>query len=531
MQKICDICGEKYAELFDRTIINNQEVCYGYCNDCYQSAVRAGKVPSEVAYAKSKRRGLECASCKHTVEEYSKTMLLGCADCYVNMRDVAIDGALSMQNIFPNDFNLKHTYPNRKNQPVSIMERGEGEVERTQKYSSDEHALNYGDGEHPQRYDLGERTSKYSDDKRISKYDDCDNTPKCGEGDHTLKSADKCTLRELVECNVMSSRIRLARNIRGLQFPKYIQLTDNRVVDLINGCQKASLGVFDGRVLLMSKLSKAEKCALIERHIISLPLANNTQNGAVIAEGSGTFGGMSVMVNEEDHVREQCINVGFDLVGAYKRICEYDEALLKILPIAYDEQLGFLTACPSNLGTGMRASVMLFLPALKRAGAIEDALKTFKNSFGLTIRGVFGEGSDAVYDMYQISNSKTLCVSEKETIEQLEQAVVRMCYCERVALEKLVREQNTQLLDRISRSYGVLKSAYFITAQELSSLLVDVKIGVILGILPIKTTRPLDEMIWACTPSSLQILTGGNDVDECNKTRAKIVRKILAEEE
>lgn len=520
MQKICDICGEKCAELFDRTIINNQEVCYGYCNDCYQSAVRAGKVPSEVAHARAQRRGLECPKCKHTVEEYKRTMLLGCADCYVNMRDVALDGALSMQSIFPNDFNLKHTYPNRQNQPVSIM--ASGEVESTQKYNSDERFLNYDDSERAPKYENCEYGKKRGDDDRI---------PKSDVRDHTLKSADKCTLRELVECNVMSSRIRFARNIRGLQFPKYIQLTDNRVVDLINGCQKASVGVFDGRVLLMSKLSKAEKCALIERHIISLPLANNTQNGAVIAEGSGTFGGMSVMVNEEDHIREQCINVGFDLVGAYKRICEYDEALLKILPIAYDEQFGFLTACPSNLGTGMRASVMLFLPALKRAGAIGDALKTFKNSFGLTIRGVFGEGSDAVYDMYQISNSKTLCVSEKETIEQLEQAVVRMCYCERVALEKLVREQNTQLLDRISRSYGVLKSAYSITAQELSSLLVDVKIGVILGILPIKTTRPLDEMIWACTPSSLQIITGGNDVEECNKTRAKIVRKILAEEE
>lgn len=484
MQKICDICGVKEAELFDRTVINNIAVCYGYCKSCYQDAIRCGKTPAEVAHAKAMRKGLECTSCKHTVEEYRRSMLLGCADCYVNMREVAIEGALSMQNIIPGAFNLKHTYANRSNPPTSIIM---GEKEKV------EQSLN--------------------------------------SAEHTLKSADKCTLRELVDCNVMSSRIRFARNIRGLQFPKYIQLTDNRVVDLINGCQKASSGIFDGRTLLMSKLTKAEKTALIERHIISLPLANNTQNGAVIAERDGTFGGMSVMINEEDHIREQCINVGFDLVGAYKRICKYDDALLKILPIAYDEQLGFLTACPSNLGTGMRASVMLFLPALKRAGAIGDALKTFKNSFGLTIRGVFGEGSDAVYDMYQISNSKTLCVSEKETIEQLEQAVVRMCYCERVALEKLVREQNTQLLDRISRSYGVLQSAYSITAQELSSLLVDVKIGVILGILPIKTTRPLDEMIWACTPSSLQIITGGNDIEECNKTRAKIVRKILAEEE
>ena len=106
------------------------------------------------------------------------------------------------------------------------------------------------------------------------------------------------------------------------------------------------------------------------------------------------------MINEEDHIREQCVEEGFNLKRAYERLRVYDERLLHTLPIAYDSQLGFLTACPTNLGTGMRASCMLFLPALKRAGAIEDALKTFKSEFGLTVRGVYGEGSEAAYDMY-----------------------------------------------------------------------------------------------------------------------------------
>ena len=174
---------------------------------------------------------------------------------------------------------------------------------------------------------------------------------------------------------------------------------------------------------------------------------------------------------------------------------------------------------------------MLFLPALKRAGAIEDALKTFKSEFGLTIRGVYGEGSEAAYDMYQISNSRTLGVSEDEIISQVEQAVARMCYCERVALEKLVKERQTELLDGISRSYAVLKGAYTLTAQELMKLLVDVKIGVILGVLPIKSTAVTDEMIWACSASSLQIITNGSSQEERDKTRARIVRKLLSEEE
>lgn len=272
------------------------------------------------------------------------------------------------------------------------------------------------------------------------------------------------------------------------------------------------------------------KKALIERHIISLNLANNDSSGAVIVEGDTKYGGISVMVNEEDHIREQCVVDGFNLAGAFERLHRYDVNLIKSVPVAYDEQLGFLTACPTNLGTGMRASVMLFLPALKRAGAIEDALKTFKTEFGLTIRGVFGEGSEAAYDMYQVSNSRTLGVSEESIIGQVEQAAVRMCYCERVALERLVRDKQTELLDGISRSYAVLKSAYALTSKELMKLLVDVKLGVILGILPIKNTRKLDETIWSCTSSSLSIITGGNSDEERDKMRAQIVRKILAED-
>lgn len=344
-----------------------------------------------------------------------------------------------------------------------------------------------------------------------------------------LKDADFCTVEELTVSNVVSSRIRLARNVRGIPFAGSKRSVNPKLLDVIKGAAIAAEGLFDFEICLMSRLTKQQKTALVERHLISLPLANNTATGAVIIERDTQ--NMSIMLNEEDHIREQCVVNRFDLQGAYKRIDAYDDKLIKTLPIAYDNELGFLTACPTNLGTGMRASAMLFLPALKRAGAIDDALATFKKEYGLTVRGVYGEGSNAGFDMYQISNSRTLGVDEKTIIKQVEDAVVRMCYCERVALSKLVLERKSALLDGIMRSYSILRGAYSISSQELMQLIVDVKMGVILDILPIKyTTTKLDELAVLCSPSSICILTGDCSESERDIRRAQMVRRILSEE-
>ncbi len=476
--RICDICGVREATLFESVVVVNNPVEYAYCQSCYENALKCGKSPHEEADYRLSRRTKECKYCGYTIEDFEKNFLFGCANCYSQMRKIALGAASKSQGV--NAELLQARPPQNVVHSVCELESENG--------------------------------------LRLQQ-----------SGLNTLKSAKDCTVNELVKNNVVSSRIRLARNVVGLEFPRNLKVTDERVVNLINGAYSAAQGVFEARLLPMNKLDKERKKALIERHLISLALANNTQNGAVIVEGDKKFG-ISVMLNEEDHIREQCVEEGFNLKGAYERLRAYDERLLHALPIAYDAQLGFLTACPTNLGTGMRASCMLFLPALKRAGAIEDTLKTFKSEFGLTIRGVYGEGSDAAYDMYQISNSRTLGVSEGEIISHVEQAVARMCYCERVALEKLVKEKQTELLDGISRSYAVLKGAYALTAQELMKLLVDVKIGVILGILPIKSTAITDEMIWACSSSSLKIITNGSSDEDRDKTRAKIVRELLSEE-
>lgn len=481
MQKKCDICGEREATLIDRVVEDNKSVEYVYCEACYTRALKSGKNPYEEARKSLSRRGKECKKCGCTVEKLEETFLFGCADCYDEMRAVAIDSALRSQRI---------DFEDLQGNPPAIRVHGTCDLSGT-----------------------------LFDDKGVESSD----------GKKYLKSARDCSLGELVQNNVVSSRIRLARNVRGLEFPSYQKVTDERCVNLMNEAYFSAQGVFNARLLPMNKLSKVQKKALIERHVISLNLANNDARGAVVLEGDKKFG-ISIMINEEDHIREQCVEEGFNLIKAYDRLHAYDVQLMQRLPIAYDRQLGFLTACPTNLGTGMRASVMLFLPALRRAGAIDDALNTFKTEFGLTVRGVFGEGSEAAYDMYQISNSRTLGVSEEAIINQVEQSVVRMCFLERVALEKLLREKQTALLDGISRSYALLTGAYTLSSQELMKLLVDVKLGVILGILPIKSTKKLDEMIWSCTSSSLSIITGGNSDEERDKMRAQIVRNILAED-
>ena len=221
---------------------------------------------------------------------------------------------------------------------------------------------------------------------------------------------------------------------------------------------------------------------------------------------------------------------GFDLPHAYGRLNVYDDRLLDEIPVAYDPELGFLTACPTNLGTGMRASVMLFLPALKLAGAIEDEVNRFVREYGMTVRGVYGEGSEAKGDMYQISNTRTLGVTEEEIISSVERAALEMCLRESEAREKLVRRKGAALYDKVARSYGILTNAYKLTSAELMNMISDVKLGVILDILPLKDTETLDKLLVWCSAANLTAVTGECSPTERDIRRAAIVKGILQKE-
>ena len=493
--RICDICGQREGTLVDRTLKNNVQVEYAYCEACYKSLLKRGVNPQIEVDRIRKYNAKVCPVCGTTAEDVDNTLLFGCPECYNSMRAYALRIVAETQGA------TRHV--GKAAIPFDLSKAGA----RSGYLKSD--------------------FSIYATSKDFVKRIFDTSELKIG-GKRRFKTADECSENELTAPTVISSRVRLARNLRGLAFPRNMQPYCHNLDDELSGAYAASKGIYDARVRKICELDNSQKKALVERHIISLNLANNETNGAVIVDGGNT--GFSVMINEEDHIREQCVVDGFDLQTAFKRLDAYDTNLMRNLPIAYDGELGFLTACPTNVGTGMRASVMLFLPALRWEGAIEDTLAKFKRSYGLTIRGVFGEGSEPLKDMYQISNSKTLGVDEKTTVAQVEEAVKMMCYCERVALEKLVLDKGNALLDDITRSYNFLTGANKLTYQEFSAEISNLKLGVILGILPkdLKTSQ-IDKLALLCSPSSIEIAMK-NRLQNPSVLRAELVRAVLSEE-
>ncbi|MBO7151412.1 MAG: ATP--guanido phosphotransferase [Clostridia bacterium] len=331
----------------------------------------------------------------------------------------------------------------------------------------------------------------------------------------------------LTRFNVISSRIRLARNIDGIAFPSNPKGIDHeKRMRLPDGIERLLRGTFDYDYFHLRDLSDTQIKALVERHIISPSLVHNRQEGAGIVERNEC---LSFLINEEDHIREQCVEKGFNLARAYDRLSEFDDIIVNRLPIAYDDRLGFLTSCPTNLGTGMRASTMLFLPALRHANAIEDTVRVFRERYGLTIRGIYGEGSSAQGDVYQLSNTRSLGATEWEIIEIIERATLAMCKAEEVARERLMAERGEEIKDKIQHSFNTLSTAYSLTSEALMALISDVKLGVIFGLVPLADTAPLDKLTMLFSASSLTLKIGECAPSVRDITRAKLVREILSE--
>jgi protein arginine kinase len=332
---------------------------------------------------------------------------------------------------------------------------------------------------------------------------------------------------ELTRFNVISSRIRLARNIEGVAFTGNSKGIDHlKRMRLPDGIERLLRGTFDYDYFRLRDLDDVRIKALVERHIISPSLVHNRFEGAGIVERNEK---LAFLINEEDHIREQCVERGFNLQGAYQRLNHFDDIIVNSLPIAYDEQLGFLTSCPTNLGTGMRASTMLFLPALRHLNAIEDTVKVFRERYGLTIRGIYGEGSSALGDVYQLSNTRSLGITEWEIIDIIEQSTLAMCKAEDVARERLMADKGEEIKDKIQRSFNTLRTAYSLTSEALMTLISDVKLGVILGIVPLEDTAPLDKLTVLFSASSLTLKIGECAPSVRDITRAKLVREILSE--
>ncbi len=294
---------------------------------------------------------------------------------------------------------------------------------------------------------------------------------------------------------VFSSRIRFARNLSGYRFDEGLSAEQaNEIIDRIG----AALGDEYHRTD-MTAISAQKAASLVEQHLISRDFSAKKTPHALFRNDNKS---LSVMALEEDHIRLQCILPGLALRDAYRFACACDDRLDAALDLAFDEKLGYLTHCPTNLGTGMRASVMLFLPALREAGMIHS-LSHQLSKLGLTMRGLYGEGSEPSGCLYQVSNQVTLGTSEEEILHKLEDAVQSIIDSERKLRGSVTGEAAERRRDRIHRAEGVLRYATMISSEEFFSLYTDLKLGIALGEITSLTDESLNTLLINILPATL----------------------------
>ena len=316
-----------------------------------------------------------------------------------------------------------------------------------------------------------------------------------------------------IDSTVVSSRIRLARNLADYPFPNRLSGV-SQAKEIIRKVSAAASRCREFKLYYMDEISESVALSLRDDHLISAELVANKKYGAaLIDEGdSDSFGDgraadkISVMINEEDHLREQYIAKGLNLETAYLRISEMDDALSRNIRFAYDAKLGYLTACPTNLGTGLRAPVMLFLPGLTRMNKMNKLIREISR-LGHTVRGVYGEGSAAEGYMYQISNEVTLGVSEDYILSEVKKAVLEIVNMETQARRALLSEDYIGVKDGCRRAFGILTYCETISFGEFLKYMSDVKLGAALGFVPIESFSGLDDLIEALRPANISLLS------------------------
>ncbi len=323
-----------------------------------------------------------------------------------------------------------------------------------------------------------------------------------------------------MEYLIVSSRIRLARNISDIPFPRLC--TEAQADKIYHAARKVSDKLFENDFYKIKPMSALERNSLIESHMIS-PMLVESRFGALILNKERNI---SIMLMEEDHIRAQCIESGLNLIKCDEELSAFDEELSKTVSVAYDYKLGYLTACPSNIGTGMRASVMIFLPALTISELMREVRRKVESA-GLTIRGIYGEGSEAEGCMYQISNRISLGIDEETIIEAVTDSVKAVCAAEREQRSKLHAAGGIALEDKIFRALGTLERAKVLSNKELMSSLAYVKLGVNLKLFELDTAITLDELLVLAQPYSLMRMTNCKGIAERDIARANIVKRAL----
>jgi len=326
---------------------------------------------------------------------------------------------------------------------------------------------------------------------------------------------------DLVSGIIIRSRVRLARNLRDYPFKVTGERDAHEIVKKVNRAL-VKAGTFN--LYFVSNLSGLKLEAMKEKYLISQNLIDNGEFGAVLINSDES---VSVMVHEEDVIREQCFMKGLRLSEAYKRLTQIDDELAKNLDIAYSERFGYLTACATNVGTGLRASVMLFLPALTLSGKIKRIAGEIAE-YGLTVRGAYGEGSTAEGYAYQISNEVTLGVSEYEIIKRVEDAVSSICELERQETARIFGKNELKTMDRAKKAFGVLTNAVLLPYNEFLTHISEVKLGANLGLIDFKDVGEIDDLIVNVRPAIL-CEQYGKRLSETDRDllRAEIVGKKL----
>jgi len=320
---------------------------------------------------------------------------------------------------------------------------------------------------------------------------------------------------------VITSRIRLARNLKNYKFPIY--MTESESNSVINEIYNAVSKHENYKLTYMKDLSDVKKNSLIENHVISPALANKRNEGAFLLSPDGKT---SVMINEEDHMRIQTIEDGLSLKECWKLSNEVDDIIEESVDYAFDRELGYITACPTNIGTGMRASVMLHLPALSITNQI-DKLLYGVSQLGVAVRGVYGEGTKSIGHLYQISNQGTLGASEETLIDKINQIVMQIIDKEKNTREHLMKNNYDDLEDDFCRAYGLLTNARKMTVDEAMKLLSLIKLGSEMGITPmVKGKNIYQLMIWI-QPNNISTIDAELSPKDRDKKRAEIIRREL----
>ena len=327
---------------------------------------------------------------------------------------------------------------------------------------------------------------------------------------------------------VLSSRVRLARNLDGVPFP--LAANEKQQEEVLDKCRNAllekgdkTLEELDLKFIDLSKMEDYEKQAIAECHLISLQMINNDKQRGLILSGDSR---VSIMINEEDHLRIQCMEPGCEIDKCFDTANKIDDHIEESLDYAFDKDFGYLTCCPTNAGTGLRASVMVHLPGYVLTGKFNE-LAASLSQLGLTVRGIFGEGSKGLGNIFQISNQLTLGVLEEDITERLNQIVSEVVSNERELRRLLYKNDKYKLEDRIMRSYGILKNAVIMSSDEAMKRLSDIRLGVSLEIINDVKYETLNEITYSILPAN--IIKNYNTANEFSRDlkRGEIIKERM----